>query len=372
MEPGTPIEPPIGHPTWPPVAVTRPAQFSFVELAAWRDEMFGVLDIEGVASLDLDERRNRVVVEVFEPAARADVESYARATSVPRSAILVEDGEREVPHATLLDIRDRPTPSGFRFYYHSSDGYDDCTLGFSARLDGYEGFFTASHCSMTGTWWQQEYNVWLTQPSSSSSVSDLIAIGELDPPSWGCGTFPYSKESVRCRYSDAAFNYASAPWGLGQIARPTEPGPNGQAGPLTISSTWPRFDVIMQIIPIYQGLWVSKVGKSSGWTMGSVDGTCVDVSPQNGGSIKFLCQGHANYYGKAGDSGSPVFALGWGTGVMLVGLHHLGTGGPGGGRDSTFSTMADIRWDFCSGARPPGAPQCFAEHSIQTVPNIYQ
>jgi sterol desaturase/sphingolipid hydroxylase (fatty acid hydroxylase superfamily) len=68
----------------------RTAQFGFSELAAWRDAMLPALRTDGVAMLAVDERRNRVVVRIRDDSARAGVDTLIRASSVPRSVVLIE------------------------------------------------------------------------------------------------------------------------------------------------------------------------------------------------------------------------------------------------------------------------------------------
>ena len=74
---------------------------------------------------------------------------------------------------------------------------------------------------------------------------------------------------------------------------------------------------------------IHKVGRTTGWTSGTVTGTCVNVNV-SGSNIQQLCQtlvtnNSAAIVG-AGDSGSPTFKITSGDNVQLVGILWGGSG----------------------------------------------
>jgi hypothetical protein len=71
---------------------------------------------------------------------------------------------------------------------------------------------------------------------------------------------------------------------------------------------------------------VHKVGRTTGWTRGSVGATCVNVNV-SGSNITQLCQTLVSARVGGGDSGSPVFRRqGSGSNVTLVGILWGGSG----------------------------------------------
>jgi hypothetical protein len=74
------------------------------------------------------------------------------------------------------------------------------------------------------------------------------------------------------------------------------------------------------------GQTVHKIGRTTGWTRGSVTGTCVTVN-LSGTNITQICQTLVSAGVGAGDSGSPVFRRqGSTSNVTLVGILWGGSG----------------------------------------------
>ena len=151
----------------------------------------------------------------------------------------------------------------------------------------------------------------------------------------------------KCRFSDAArVQYASGVSSdLGGIARTTFRAPSFGSG--IINGLNPFFNITAEVSPI-QGATVNKVGRTTGWTYGTVNGTCVtlNVAATN---ITLLCQSKTAFgaFGKVGpgDSGSPVFYWNGGNNVGLVGLLW---GGNSSGTFFTFSPMSGIEQELGS------------------------
>jgi hypothetical protein len=68
-----------------------------------------------------------------------------------------------------------------------------------------------------------------------------------------------------------------------------------------------------------QGQEANKIGRTTGWTYGTVTETCVDVLASGTNHIR-LCQSIVDAGVNSGDSGSPVFALRRGSDVTLLGI----------------------------------------------------
>jgi hypothetical protein len=211
-----------------------------------------------------------------------------------------------------------------------------CTLGFNIPGGTKNGvaygrsFVTNSHCTNTqgGTEGTNYY-----QPSSS--VSGIIATEADDPTYFKGGVCPKGK---KCRYSDASRALYAAGTGSsdGLIAQTT--GFNN--GSLTVSSSNPFFTITGQANGAAVGAVVNKVGRTSGWTRGSVTRTCVHTGVQ-GSQVMQLCQTFVQGSGTivlSGDSGSGVW-IDSGNGVTLVGLLW---GGSSDNRTFIFSPLSQV------------------------------
>ncbi len=90
--------------------------------------------------------------------------------------------------------------------------------------------------------------------------------------------------------------------------------------------------------PTYVGQSVDKVGRTTGWTRGSVDATCIDVAvaldPSTGAivpgvSYMVICADQVINSGVSqGDSGAPVWVTNAGTGSALQPVGILFAGAP--------------------------------------------
>ena len=121
---------------------------------------------------------------------------------------------------------------------------------------------------------------------------------------------------------------------IGKIARTTG------LGSLTIDPANPTFTINARGIA-NKDASVDKVGRTTGWTRGTVSNTCVDTGVQ-GSTIVLLCQTFvtsSNVIVQGGDSGSPVFAIGSGGNVTLLGGLW---GGNQSGTQFVYSPIANI------------------------------
>jgi hypothetical protein len=174
------------------------------------------------------------------------------------------------------------------------------------------------------------------QPAPTSAA-ERIGTEFRDPGFWSGSPCPSGR---LCRYSDANFaRYdAGVNVALGRIARTEFP------GSITLDPFAADFRIVSEATFPMGGERLEKVGRTTGWTSGTVTNTCVNVSPvdSNGSDlgITLLCQDIYSAGSNPGDSGSPVFR--WnGADAALFGIH-WGSGGGGG----IFSSFYNVEFEL--------------------------
>ncbi len=325
------------------VKVAR-AQYTFWQLAAWRDIAFDHVlgQMDGVVSLDLDEVRNRVTLGVtadhFADLQRP-VRKKLRSLGVDPAAIAFK--QVEPPHydtvfnppPTITSQTSDPIAGGLQMnLQHDDGGLFGCTIGFAAQRDGVEGLVSASHCTTN------------TFNPDADPVFQLgyrqVATAAVDPNAYTCGVW-------RCRGADAAFfssTYA-APMGVGLIARTTAPnggGLGGGTGSITVNQSQPYWYVTGEEQDnLYAGERVDKLGFTTGWTYGNITSTCSDLVI-TGPNSKLRCGYQASYVADHGDSGGPVFIVtDWQASLVTLAGIHSGHDG-----DAWFSKLSRIKSDL--------------------------
>jgi hypothetical protein len=303
--------------------------YEFERLLAWRHGMRPMLGLPGVAFLDVDEARNRVVVGVDSRAKSLDrggLERELLAAGVPREAVVFQEA---APFEDLVGVRDklRPVPGGSQIVFSNFI----CTLGFNAYRNNVFGFIVNSHCTnVRGA-------VDGTRYSQSVPASGAIGTEIADP---GFSTDPPCPTGRRCRMSDAAFvKYDKMSLGgLGKIARTLSGGT--ETGSLTLKNAGARFSITARTGSPLEGDTVHKLGRTTGWTFGTVIGTCVDAN--NGTDVTMFCQSVVRAGSGSGDSGSPVFYVLPGNKARLVGILWGGRTDPVLGTLFAFSPLENI------------------------------
>jgi hypothetical protein len=287
----------------------RRADYDWASLERWQGWATSqALAMRGAVWVDADEARNRVTIGVERGTPAAELRSAVARLGVPLAAVLVEAVEPVKLAATLRD-RVRPVVGGLQINF---PGFL-CTHGFNATRSGQRSFITNSHCTNTqggseGTpYWQPSQGI----------APGQIATEVADPAYTTGGGCPSGR---RCRRSDASrARYASGTTStLGRIAR-TSAANNGS---ITITG---NFNITAEGSASV-GQTVHKIGRTTGWTRGSVTGTCVNVNV-SGSNITQLCQTLVTAGVGGGDSGSPVFRRqGTTNNVTLVGILWGGSG----------------------------------------------
>jgi hypothetical protein len=282
-----------------------------------------VLALPQTVFADHDEQANRLVFGIENADAMRGVQNALTRMGIPATAYEIRVTEPISFMATLRD-RHRPTMGGLQIHWSNYV----CTLGFSVDHAAGRSMITNSHCTnnqgSTGT-------TAYYQPTSSVDPS-AIAIEADDPAYFTGGVCSRGK---KCRYSDSSRAlYADGVASQARIAKTT--GLN--SGSLTINGD---FSITSQdnTSTSFSGT-VQKVGRTTGWTSGSVTNTCATVNV-SGSSIQLLCQtlvqGSGTIVG-GGDSGSPVF-----TGSSNVTLIGILWGGSSAGDLFVFSPFKSIQ-----------------------------
>jgi hypothetical protein len=300
-------------------------QYSFLDLHSWHQELSpAVLSLPGVVFTDLDEKTNRLRVGVTDSKEVLEaVEKSLAGLSVPREAVVISETKPIIPY--LRNFR-RPLRGGLQINF----GNFLCTLGFIAVRNGVNGYVTNSHCTTTQGGVQ---NTVEHQPIASGTTN-RVGIEIADPTYFSGSGCPAGRV---CRRSDSSFIQVPHPSGPAvAIARGTI------ARPAVNSFNWNGVDIFNitgEADPLV-GQSVTKVGRTTGRTAGTVQQTCVNVNV-SGTNITQLCQSISNYGNAGGDSGSPVFRITSLPSVILVGINWGGNG-----TTSVFSPITNIQQEL--------------------------
>lgn len=272
-----------------------------------------VLALPGTVFADHDEVTNRLVFGVENEAAMRGVQTALSHLGIPATAFEVRVTDPIVMVATLRD-QWRPTQAGIQIHF----GQYLCTLGFNADDGTERSLITASHCT------NKQGGVEGTQYFQPTSTVDptVIATEVEDPKYFTSRQNPACPKGRTCRYSDAsrALYSAGVQSTRGAIAQTS--GPNN--GSLTVTGAFTVASQDNATTTFPNGTTINKVGRTTGWTQGSVTQSCVNVNV-SGSRITQLCQTIVEGPGGAvivggGDSGSNVFRLTGGSNAEMVGI----------------------------------------------------
>jgi hypothetical protein len=298
----------------------RPGDFSWAELEGWQAQATSeALAVPGAVFVDADEASNKVRIGV-ERGGGGRIHAALRGLGLPASAVIVQETE-----PVTFAVAPKPKPGGGQNLQGlvrpiiggvqiNFPGFL-CTLGFNATAtsDGGESsFITNSHCTnIQGGVQSTPYR----QPLQSVDPT-IIGVEVEDPTYFTGGQCPTGR---RCRFSDASrarYN-SGVPFTRGRIAKTNQPRRNSLAIVGNFSITGEGSAVV--------GQTVNKVGRTTGWSQGPVTGVCVNANVA-GTDITQFCQTNVSATVGSGDSGSPVFAIGSGDNVTLLGILWGGSG----------------------------------------------
>ena len=313
-----------------PAAVqVRAGQFSWQQLERWQAAATpAALALAGTVFVDNDETSNRVVIGVEDLGSAGQVRAAIARSGIPAEAVLVQRADPIVQVATLQNVVDRPVRAGVQINF---PGFL-CSVGFNATSGTQKSFVTASHCTNTqGGVESTPY--W--QPLESSQPTQ-IATEVADPVYVRNG--PGCPRGRKCRYSDAsrAAYIDGANQALGLIAATS--GANNGSLTITGSFSITSDDCGTTGGCLPTGTTVNKVGRTTGWTAGTLTNTCVNTGV-SGTNIVQLCQSFVSAGVGGGDSGSDVFQITSGTNVKLAGVLW---GGNGAGTQFVFSPFGNV------------------------------
>jgi hypothetical protein len=289
----------------------RRGRFGFEQLRDWYKAMAGpVSRTPGVTMTDIDEANNRLSIGLDKNSSRARVLTQLAKMNIPANAVAFVVTGPIVPLAQKLQNRQSPMEGGYQIERPiSASSASDCTLSFTAERGNTTGFVTASHCTRVP--WAVDSSPFY-QPTVFPATN-FIGTETVDPPGFVC---PPTYPGKTCRWSDSAFvayavGVTAAP---GPVGRTTGITTNWLSPNITIDNNRPIFHIIAPPSqPFLVGLTLDKVGRTSGWSEGSISSTCVDFPWTPLSNTEILCQYivHCPNNGCAveGDSGSPVFRI---------------------------------------------------------------
>ena len=318
----TPTDPAVR----PDVRLQAPqGQYTYQQLDPWfRAVSLEALAHAGVVFVDLDEATNRVFVGVENAAGAGAVQRVVARLGVPAGAVTIQETE-PIHYVETLRDKVRPLVGGLQIRFSNFL----CSLSYNAVRAGVEGFVTASHCSdvqgsVDGTLYYQPLNQ-VPGEFIGTEIADPAFFRNRD----GC------PRGRLCRFSDANFSDRddAVTARLGGIAKTTAV----NNGSLEIAG---EFKIISEAASSV-GQTLNKVGRTTGWTQGTVTRTCVNTGV-SGTRIVLLCQGFVENTVQivgGGDSGSNVFAITGGDNVSLRGTLW---GGNSSGTLFVYSPMSNI------------------------------
>jgi hypothetical protein len=265
--------------------------------------------------MGIHHKTNRLEIGVSNDSARQAVEAKFTDLGIPLHAVEIvhEEPLRPAPEdplrpaedekCTSLQSKCRPVVAGLQIQTKKGN----CSLGFSATGRGddkkeYPGFVTAGHCA------NQEFRNTGTLYYQNAVANDKKIGKEVKNPPLVEGPWKYNERNKcikgeKCRLSDSLFAKYEGDLDVGKdvkvgfIARP-------KLG----ETDWNGTDYfrIMASGKSVEGTNIAKVGRSTGWTEGTVVRVCVTARFFQQRQA-FLCQNRTDFLAQEGDSGGPVF-----------------------------------------------------------------
>lgn len=307
----------------------RLGQYEYAQLDAWhRGSWAQALAVPGAVFSDVDEGSNRLRFGGVDAAAVSSITATLLSAGVPAAAVEVQLAAPVLPVASLRD-KIRPPHGGLQIQFFASPAsplVSVCTLGFNAVKDGVQSFITNSHCTnkQGGTDLRTDYYQ-STRGGVVPNPDNFIGF-ELDDPAYPLGDGTTCPLGRACRYSDAArVQYgAGQTFTVGNVARAAKQNPgtiSGDSDPsvLVIDSLSPTWSISAEQAAPVLGQGLHKTGRTTGWTNGTVTGTCVNINV-SGSEITQLCQSLVGAFVAGGDSGSPVFGTHTDGSIFLAGI----------------------------------------------------
>jgi hypothetical protein len=295
-----------------PGVVFQRGNFAFSRLVGWSSVLLpDLLAVRGFVSVDADERLNRVRIGVLDATSQEAAESVVAESGVPVGAVEIVQTVRveplmapAAPYHTLRD-RVRATGSGVQIRNQINER---CTSGWTVKAGTQWGFLTAAHCSRytTGNG-QTGENIYQAEVTSNDLAGTVT-----DNPSWNTCTVNGSTYQD-CTYADVMWVTTSSYSSIGQrlaLTNDLEYSNNTRGG--TTLSKWVTVhaSATSEVVGGVQATGARKVGRTTGYTGGTIEGTCENVVID--GRMNLCINRLEGASLGQGDSGGPVFGvLGW-------------------------------------------------------------
>jgi hypothetical protein len=298
----------------PAALQVQEGRYGWQQLERWQDAAtMAAFEFPGAVFVDNDETVNRIRIGVEDLNSMGQIRAAIARSGLPDEAVIIERAEPIAMVATLQNVVTRPVQAGVQIHF----GQYVCSVGFNATSGGQNSMITASHCTNKQGGVE---NTAYYQPLQSSQPTQVAR--EVDDPVYLRGGPGCPKGRV-CRRSDAARAlYINGVSGAVGVIAKTSGANNGSldvSGSFAITS-----DDANNSTPV--GSTVNKVGRTTGWTAGTMTAKCVNTGVQ-GSKIVQLCQNFVTAGVAGGDSGSDVFLVTSGTSVRLLGVLWGGGGG---------------------------------------------
>jgi hypothetical protein len=300
----------------------RKSQWDSRQLLDFKNKIFSMASAKGVIAVSIDRDANRLDVaynqDLDAPTLQALTARLA-ASGVPAAAMSMRAAELPKRNATVgTSLRSQPLPlaGGAQFNFPTSAGTFVCSVGVPARINGVQGFMTASHCS------ESTYSV-SARTRMTSPGGTFVGAESIDPAPRSCSL----PDTLGCRESDALF-VSGGPANAVDFGRMMFTSVN--SGSLTVTGV---LNVQGTLSYPSVGQTIYKTGRTTGTTRANVARVCVDalVSEPDGNTYGALCSVEvaSSTFIAGGDSGSSVWTYN-GTGPIITGIVSYGSSTTGG------------------------------------------
>jgi hypothetical protein len=293
-----------------PVRIIHGA-YAFVDLDRWIARLTPALAGPALLSTEIDERTNRIRIGIASESARSTIQQALTRAGVPTAAVVVEIAPRPQLFSPTLRSRISPLTAGSQItFWTAYNDRSECTYGPNVVWQGARHMLVNSHCTppqggpTVGTSIFQPKIPTYERNRGKYQVGEEIQDTEWRTNLYGCVS------GYVCRYSDAAliaFRYGDRDWDLGGVMRTRNPAALPAIyGTLEVNPTAWSFEMSGIASDLFVGDVVNKVGRTTGWTVGTLESTCRNIFlPAEGRG--YLCSGVVKAGAGRGDSGSPVF-----------------------------------------------------------------
>jgi hypothetical protein len=297
----------------------RKAQWDSRQLLDFKNKVFSLASAKGVIAVSIDRENNRLDVAYNQDIDAQGVQALTArlaGSGVPMAAMSMRAAELPKRSATVgASLRSQPLPlaGGAQFNFGTTGGTFVCSVGVPARINGVQGFMTASHCS------ERVYNL-SARTRMTSPGGTFVGSETIDPTGRSCSL----PDTLGCREADALF-VSGGPANAVDFGRImyTNFGSLTVTGVLNVQGTLNYPSV---------GQTIYKTGRTTGLTRATVARVCVDTLVSDpDGTYGALCSVEVatGSFIAGGDSGSSVWTYN-GVGPIITGIVSYGSSNTGG------------------------------------------